>query len=135
MSNSTLAQNNKSIRTIILETDSETRVSTVSWPGIEAQQKFGDDFNQRAIFVHQDSSTFLDDMLYCAAIPAAIHWENSTRYESLLISDAKIRENGNLLGDYIEYLEKVLATPDIDFIGEVEENRKEDLQRLTRLIR
>ena len=126
-SNATSAQNNDLVFDINLQPDYETRATAVSWPEMDLQQKFGDDFNQRAIFVHQDSSTYLDDMLYCAAIPAAIHWENNTRFESLLISDAKIRENGNLLGDYIEYLDKISATPDIDFIGDIDYDRRYEL--------
>lgn len=84
----------------------------------------GDTFNQRAIFVHQDDSTYLDDILFCAAVPAAVHWEEETRSNSMMLSDERTRENGNLLGDYSEYLRKIEARPDIDFIGNVTGDRK-----------
>ncbi len=87
----------------------------------------GDTFNHRAIFVRQDDSTYLDDMLFCAAVPAAVHWEGETRSNSMMISDERTRENGNLIGDYSEYLRKIEARPDIDFIGNVTEERKSAL--------
>jgi len=87
----------------------------------------GDAYNHRAIFVHQDPASYLDDMLYCAAVPAAVHWEGSTRFDSMIISDRAIRENGNLVGDYSEYLRKIEARPDIDFIGGVTPERRETL--------
>lgn len=100
---------------------------TPTWPEPNMDQVYGDKFNQRAIFVHQDDSIYLDDLLFCSAIPAAIHWEGGTRFESMMISDASIRENGNLIGDYSEYLRKLNAEPDIDFIGPVDTGRKAQL--------
>jgi hypothetical protein len=105
----------------------EYRRQAPPWPQPEIPQKFGDDYSERAIFVHQDDSTYLDDLLYCSAIPAAVHWEGETRYNSLLISDEAIRENGNLLGDWLAYLEKTGAEPTIDFIGDVDPLRKAEL--------
>ena len=69
----------------------------------------GDCRSNRAIFVHEQPDSYLDDLLYTAAIPAAVHWEGSTRYDSLLLSDTKIRDNGNLIGDYSYYLEQIEA--------------------------
>ena len=109
------------------ESGAELKHLTPSWPAPAQQQVFGDDFNERAIFVHQDDSTYLDDMLFCSAIPAAVHWEGSTRYDSMIISDAKVRENGNLIGDYTEYLRQIDATPDVDFIGPVTGVRQAEL--------
>ncbi|MCK5561956.1 MAG: hypothetical protein KAJ51_15260, partial [Thermoplasmata archaeon] len=112
----------------------DTNLSTYSaprtpptWLEPALDQVFGDTFNQRAIFVHQDDSSYLDDLLFCSAIPAAVHWEGGTRFESMMISDASIRENGNLIGDYSEYLRKIGAEPDIDFIGIVDNARKAQL--------
>jgi hypothetical protein len=98
-----------------------------TWPAPSVKQVFGDDFSERAIFVHQDDATYLDDLLFTAAIPAAVYWEGSTRYDCMMISDDKIRENGNLLGDYAEYLRQIEATPDIDFIGPVPATRQAEL--------
>jgi len=97
------------------------------WPQPELPQRFGDEFTKRAVFVHQDDSTYLDDLLYCSAIPATVHWEGGTRHDSLLISDEEIRENGNLLGDWLAYLEKTGAEPTIDFIGDVDPTRQATL--------
>lgn len=88
---------------------------------------WGNDFNERAIFVHQSDATYLDDMLFAAAVPAAVHWENGTRYDSMIISDHKNRENGNLIGDYAYYLDATDAEPVIDYIGDVESARKTEL--------
>ena len=106
--------------------DDFTRSPTWSDPPLKRIQ--GDDFSERAIFVHQDDTTYLDDMLFCAAVPAAVHWEGDTRFDSMIISDDRIRENGNLIGDYSEYLRKIGATPDIDIIGPVDEYRQAELE-------
>ncbi len=100
---------------------------TPAWPAPKLDQTSGDNFNHRAIFVHQDDSTYLDDLLFCSAIPAAVHWEGGTKFESMMISDAAIRENGNLIGDYSEYLRKISSEIDIDFIGIVDTARKAQL--------
>jgi hypothetical protein len=99
-----------------------------SWSKPGPERVLGDRFNERAIFVHQNDTTYLDDMLFCAAVPAAVHWEGSTRFESLIISDTKNRENGNLIGDYEEYLNKIGARPEIDLIGLVEIERENEIK-------
>ena len=48
---------------------------TYDWNDPSFKQVQGDSFNERAIFVHQEDGTYLDDMLYVAAIPAAVHWQ------------------------------------------------------------
>ncbi|MGA1873183.1 MAG: hypothetical protein ACMUHY_05880, partial [Thermoplasmatota archaeon] len=109
-------------------TGRESRSNTrPEWPDPTFNQVLGDDFNERAIFVHQDDGSYLDDMLFVAAVPAAVHWEGSTRFDSMIISDERTRENGNLIGDYSEYLKKIEATPDLDFIGSVPDQRQNEL--------
>ena len=97
------------------------------WPTPNVNQTFGDDFDQKTIFVHQQNDTFLDDLLYCAAVPAAVHWEGSTRHQSLIVSDSVSRETGNLVGDWSEYLGNVQARPTVDFIGSGNGARKATL--------
>ena len=118
-----------------LESDDDTssiRSSprTPTWPDPSLEQVYGDKFNERAIFVHQDDSTYLDDLLFCSAIPAAVHWENGSRFESMMISDEAIRENGNLIGDYSEYLRKIDSEPVIDFIGIVDPSQRRPERQL-----
>lgn len=105
----------------------EETLGSRSWPDPPLNRIQGDHFTERAIFVHQEDGNYLDDMLFCAAVPAAVHWEGGTRFDSMIISDSKNRENGNLIGDYSEYLRKTGASPDIDYIGLVDADRKDDL--------
>jgi len=107
--------------------EAERAAGPSSWTKPGPERIMGDRFNERAIFVHQNDSTYLDDMLFCAAVPAAVHWEGGTRFESLIISDTKNRENGNLIGDYREYLGKTGARPEIDIIGPVEIERESEI--------
>ena len=67
----------------------------------------GDDYLRRVIVVDQSFDTYFDDFLYCAAIPAAIHWEGDSKHESLIMQDRDTRMVNNLYSDWDCYLDKI----------------------------
>ena len=85
------------------------------------------DHQRRTIIVHEDEATYFDDLLYTAAVPAAVHWEGSSRYTSLLTYDSKVRETGILHGDWAGYLDQTGGAKHIDFLGPVSTQRQGEI--------
>ena len=88
---------------------------------------YGDDYLRRVIVVNQSFNTYFDDFLYCAAIPAAIHWEGESKHESLLIQDRDTRMINNLYSDWDCYLDKIGGCQHVDYIGEISDERKTEI--------
>jgi len=85
------------------------------------------DYLSRTIVVHENESSYFDDLLYTAAVPAAVHWEGSSRYASLLTYDTKIRDTGILHGDWAAYLDQNGGAKHLDFIGPVSGPRQTEI--------
>ncbi|MFX1237738.1 MAG: hypothetical protein ACFFAS_00410 [Promethearchaeota archaeon] len=87
----------------------------------------GDDHLKRVIVVNHSYDTYFDDFLYCAAIPAAIHWEGDSRHESLLVQDRNTRMVNNLYSDWDCYLDKIGGCQHVDYIGTISNDRKNEI--------
>jgi len=90
-------------------------------------ETFGSDYMKRTIIVHDDRSTYFDELLYTAAVPAAVHWENITRHSCLLGFDTRNRDMGILHGDWAGYLNQTGGAEHLDFLGQVPSERRTEI--------
>ncbi len=84
-------------------------------------------YQDRTIVVHENDSSYFDELLYTAAVPAAIHWEGGSRHDSLLLYDSDERDTGNLHGDWAGYLESRGGLKHLDFLGGVNGTRRAEI--------
>ena len=89
--------------------------------------EYGDNYLRRVIVVNHSYDTYFDDFLYCAAIPAAIHWEGESKHELLLMQDRDTRMVNNLYSDWDCYLDKIGGCQHVDYIGTINNARKTEI--------